>query len=365
MNVADDDVGAERDIVPGAALGACPKLRLLREIEVRRHVRGIALARRRSHLGAEMDAVDLEALIDHHPFERRVRGLQTVEQVPEHGRVALGFDREVRIGRQRRVEDMRRVGRLPQRGRGRVLVAEVDGDRVVSLDGAAAEHAHAPPLPLEFMRRGIADDARAARHKRDAGPLSICHVTCPFLGCSSAADGEEIGGAGWLADGDSEIDLIGRRAYFERSRSRHRDAMALRPILVIPDAKLRQRAEPVAAVDAEVRQLVEDMFETMYKAPGIGLAAPQIGVMRRVVVLDVAKRRDEDASAEPMVLINPEIIYESEETAVHEEGCLSIPDFYEEVERPAVVHVQVPRSRRQADRDRGRRHPRGVHPARD
>ena len=115
--------------------------------------------------------------------------------------------------------------------------------------------------------------------------------------------------------------------------------MARRPILVIPDAKLRQTAEPVAHVDDEVRALVEDMFETMYKAPGIGLAAPQIGVLRRVVVLDVAKRRDEDASADPMVLINPEITYESEETAVHEEGCLSIPDFYEDVERPAVIRV--------------------------
>ena len=115
--------------------------------------------------------------------------------------------------------------------------------------------------------------------------------------------------------------------------------MPLRPILVIPDPKLRQTAEPVAHVDDEVRALVEDMFETMYKAPGIGIAAPQIGVMRRVVVLDVAKRRDEEATAEPMVLINPEITYASEETAVHEEGCLSIPDFYEDVERPAVIRV--------------------------
>ena len=115
--------------------------------------------------------------------------------------------------------------------------------------------------------------------------------------------------------------------------------MARRPILVIPDSKLRQTAEPVTHVDDEVRTLVEDMFETMYKAPGIGLAAPQIGVMRRVVVLDVAKRRDEEAAAEPMVLINPEITFESEETALHEEGCLSIPDFYEDVERPAVIRV--------------------------
>jgi peptide deformylase len=115
--------------------------------------------------------------------------------------------------------------------------------------------------------------------------------------------------------------------------------MALRPILIIPDAKLRQTAEHVPAVDDAVRGLVDDMFETMYKAPGIGLAAPQIGVMKRVVVLDVAKRRDEEAAAEPMVLINPVITWSSAELSTYEEGCLSIPDYYEEVERPAVVHV--------------------------
>ena len=115
--------------------------------------------------------------------------------------------------------------------------------------------------------------------------------------------------------------------------------MALRPILIIPDSKLRQTAEHVAMVDDDVRILVDDMFETMYDAPGIGLAAPQIGVLRRVVVLDVAKRRDEDAASEPMVLINPVVTWSSEERSTYEEGCLSIPEFYEEVERPAVVHV--------------------------
>ena len=81
--------------------------------------------------------------------------------------------------------------------------------------------------------------------------------------------------------------------------------MALRPILVIPDPKLRQKAEPVASVDDGVRQLADDMLETMYKAPGIGLAAPQIGVLRRVVVLDVAKRASEGAEPAPMVFVNP------------------------------------------------------------
>ena len=115
--------------------------------------------------------------------------------------------------------------------------------------------------------------------------------------------------------------------------------MALRPILVIPDAKLRQTAEAVAAVDDEVRALVDDMFETMYEAPGIGLAAPQVGVLRRVVVLDVAKRHDEEAQPCPIAMINPVITQASAEKATFEEGCLSIPEYYEEVERPAVIQV--------------------------
>ncbi|MDQ0317373.1 peptide deformylase [Amorphus orientalis] len=113
--------------------------------------------------------------------------------------------------------------------------------------------------------------------------------------------------------------------------------MSKRPILVIPDPVLRKVAEPVAAVDDDVRALVDDMLETMYAAPGIGLAAPQIGVLERIVVLDVAGDEEEKA---PMALINPEITWQSEETRVHQEGCLSIPEYYEEVERPAEVTVR-------------------------
>ncbi len=115
--------------------------------------------------------------------------------------------------------------------------------------------------------------------------------------------------------------------------------MTIRPILIIPDNKLRQVAAPVERVDGEIRALVDDMFETMYDAPGIGLAAPQVGVMRRVVVLDVAKRQNEEATAEPMVFINPTIAWASEERSTYEEGCLSIPDYFESVERPAVIRV--------------------------
>ena len=108
--------------------------------------------------------------------------------------------------------------------------------------------------------------------------------------------------------------------------------MGLRQILILPDPMLRRLAEPVEAVDDEVRALMDDMLETMYDAPGIGLAAVQIGVARRIVVADCA---DKEAEPEPLRLVNPEIVWTSEELREHEEGCLSIPEFYEMVERPA------------------------------
>jgi peptide deformylase len=115
--------------------------------------------------------------------------------------------------------------------------------------------------------------------------------------------------------------------------------MPLRPILILPDKRLREKAAPVTAVDDEIRALMDDMLETMYAAPGIGLAATQIGEMKRVLVLDVAKRQDEDASANPLVFANPEILWASEELSTYNEGCLSIPEIYEEVERPARIRV--------------------------
>jgi peptide deformylase len=113
--------------------------------------------------------------------------------------------------------------------------------------------------------------------------------------------------------------------------------MALRDILILPDPRLRLVSEPVKAIDAETRKLIDDMFETMYAAPGIGLAAIQVGVPKRVVTLDLAKK---DEPLQPQVFINPEITWHSEEKGTYEEGCLSIPDYYEEVERPARVKVK-------------------------
>lgn len=134
--------------------------------------------------------------------------------------------------------------------------------------------------------------------------------------------------------------------------------MAIRPLVILPDAQLRLVSTPVEAITPEIRALVDDMFETMYDAPGIGLAAIQIGVPWRVVTLDVAKRAagealdaeaDPDESTaqekrdarprEPLALINPQITWSSQERSVYEEGCLSIPEYYEEVERPAAVKV--------------------------
>ncbi|MCZ7660457.1 MAG: peptide deformylase [Xanthobacteraceae bacterium] len=113
--------------------------------------------------------------------------------------------------------------------------------------------------------------------------------------------------------------------------------MALREIIILPDKRLRLVSEPVAAVDAEIRRLVEDMFETMYDAPGVGLAAIQVAVPKRIITADIAKK---DEPKQPQVFINPEILWTSEDRASYEEGCLSIPDYYEEVERPAAVKVR-------------------------
>ena len=113
--------------------------------------------------------------------------------------------------------------------------------------------------------------------------------------------------------------------------------MAIRPILCLPDPQLRAVSEKVGVVDDDVRALMDDMLETMYAAPGIGLAAIQIGVARRVVVMDLAKK---DEARAPRFFVNPEILDTSEEESVYEEGCLSLPDYYEDVARPAKVRVR-------------------------
>ena len=113
--------------------------------------------------------------------------------------------------------------------------------------------------------------------------------------------------------------------------------MPIREIIKLPDKRLRLLSEPVKQIDAGIRKLVADMFETMYKAPGIGLAAIQVGVAKRVITMDLSKKEDDH---EPQVFINPEILWQSEERAKFEEGCLSIPDYYEEVERPKEVKVK-------------------------
>lgn len=118
--------------------------------------------------------------------------------------------------------------------------------------------------------------------------------------------------------------------------------MSIRPLVIIPDSRLRLVSEPIVRVNAKTRALVEDMFETMYDAPGIGLAAIQIGVPERVVTIDVGSRTegDEEGEKRPIALINPEIVAASEELSVYQEGCLSIPEYYEDVERPARVKVR-------------------------
>jgi len=118
--------------------------------------------------------------------------------------------------------------------------------------------------------------------------------------------------------------------------------MAIREIIILPDKQLRLVSKPVEKVTAEIRKLADDMLETMYDAPGIGLAAIQIAQPLRLITMDLAKRdkEGEEVTPRPRVFINPEIISSSEELSVYEEGCLSIPEYYEEVERPAQVRIR-------------------------
>ena len=113
--------------------------------------------------------------------------------------------------------------------------------------------------------------------------------------------------------------------------------MALRDILILPDKRLRQVSDPVKKIDAGIRKLIGDMFETMYDAPGIGLAAIQVGTPKRIITMDLAKKEE---PKNPQVFINPEILWSSQEKATNEEGCLSIPEYYSDVERPAQVKVK-------------------------
>ncbi|MDR3376450.1 MAG: peptide deformylase [Ancalomicrobiaceae bacterium] len=108
-------------------------------------------------------------------------------------------------------------------------------------------------------------------------------------------------------------------------------------VILIPDRRLRQVCEPVTKVDGAVRRTLDDMLETMYAAPGIGLAAPQVGVMKRMLVIDITR---EGEPKQPYFFINPKVVWASEEVSTYQEGCLSIPEYYEDVERPARVRVE-------------------------
>ena len=118
--------------------------------------------------------------------------------------------------------------------------------------------------------------------------------------------------------------------------------MALRPIIEVPDPRLRLVSTPVDTVDDELRALIADMFDTMYDAPGIGLAAIQVGVPKRLIVMDLQEQEDEEGKPirEPRVFINPEILEPAEEQSVYTEGCLSVPDQFADVERPARCRVK-------------------------
>ena len=113
--------------------------------------------------------------------------------------------------------------------------------------------------------------------------------------------------------------------------------MSIRPVLIHPDPRLKKAAQSVGEVDDQTRKLIDDMLDTMYDAPGVGLAAPQIGISRQVFVMDVSEK---DAPPDPIAMVNPEVVWASEDVSTYEEGCLSIPEIYEEVTRPAKVRMR-------------------------
>ncbi|HZZ23547.1 MAG TPA: peptide deformylase [Roseiarcus sp.] len=114
--------------------------------------------------------------------------------------------------------------------------------------------------------------------------------------------------------------------------------MALLPIITLPDPKLRLLSRTIERVDGDLRRLIDDMIETMHEAPGVGLAAIQVAEPIRLLVVDIARKED---TSDPQVFINPEIVWSSEERSTYEEGCLSIPEYYAEVERPASVRARA------------------------
>jgi len=113
--------------------------------------------------------------------------------------------------------------------------------------------------------------------------------------------------------------------------------MSKRKIVIEPDPILRQKSESIEKVDDELRRLLDDMLETMYSAPGIGLAAVQIGILKRLIVIDISKEKEKK---NPLFLINPEIISKSKNTSIYEEGCLSLPGHFAEIERPAECQIK-------------------------
>ena len=112
--------------------------------------------------------------------------------------------------------------------------------------------------------------------------------------------------------------------------------MSQRKIVIEPDPILRKESEPIEKVDNDLRKLLDDMLETMYAAPGIGLAAVQVGILKRLIVIDISKDKEKK---NPLFLINPEIVSKSKNTSIHEEGCLSLPGHFAEIERPAECHI--------------------------
>ena len=242
--------------------------------------------------GEDRGGVDAPVVAAGHPAADRRPVAAVVAEVAEDAVRRLGLHRRRNLGRGAEVH-----------------VGHPHGEPVVRRD--AVERLH--HVPLAAMRAAAVDDLVEVEHGRSLPAWAGQELLCRERGRKPLRRLVKAGGIAYLA------------------------AMAIRPILIHPDPRLRKPAAPVEAVDDELRALAADMLATMYDAPGIGLAATQLGVMRQLFVMDCGGKDD---PPQPMVLLNPEILWTSEETVTSEEGCLSIPDVYEDVTRPERVRLR-------------------------
>ncbi|KAK0334941.1 hypothetical protein LTR94_014925 [Friedmanniomyces endolithicus] len=239
-----------------------------------------------------------------------------------------------RLARQFRAEggdDLLRGPELHRRDQG-VTIGEMIIDGGAVDPGGAGEGGQGQRIDAAI---GDQPDRQLDQHLVGILEGFVAALLCGFVGHAPSPRPRRAGRQAARGPAPVSLEIFLRSAYVF--------AMAILPILEAPDPRLRTISTPVEAIDDDLQHLIDDMFETMYDAPGIGLAAIQVGVPKRILVMDLQEPESDEEGAppvkKPMVFINPEILKESDEQSVYNEGCLSVPDQFAEVERPAVIRA--------------------------